>query len=134
VDVRLALLADSANVSREGKLNILGIFDTIYTRQLPTTHPQMQLVLRFLATPDEAGVTRAVEVQLTSSAGQVLLSLPGKIAVQAREPGESIGIDHVLSLNNLSFESSGRYAFRILVDGTLAATVPLRVEQVTAKH
>ena len=45
--VKVALLADYSNVSREGKLNILGIFDTIYAPTFPTTHPHMQLVIRF---------------------------------------------------------------------------------------
>ena len=47
--VSLALLADYSNVSREGKLNILGIFDTIYAPRFPTTHAHLQLVVRFEA-------------------------------------------------------------------------------------
>jgi hypothetical protein len=33
MDVALAVLADFANSSADGKLNILGIFDTVYAEQ-----------------------------------------------------------------------------------------------------
>jgi len=35
--VKLAVLADYASITREGKLNILGIFDEINPQQLPAT-------------------------------------------------------------------------------------------------
>lgn len=46
MEVSLALLADYANVTREGKLNLLGLFDRIDARAVPWVHPQMQLVLQ----------------------------------------------------------------------------------------
>src|SRR5919204_3250104 len=41
----LALLADYANVSHDGKLNIMGIFGQIHAPQFPAVHAQMHLVL-----------------------------------------------------------------------------------------
>jgi uncharacterized protein DUF6941 len=134
VQVKLAVLADSANVSREGKLNILGIFDTIYARQLPTTHAHMQLVLRFEATAEEAGGTCGVEVRLVSPAGQVVFSFPGTMNLPNRGPGEPVGIDHILSFTNVSLATPGVYHFRLLVEGSPAGDVPLRVEQIAARH
>ena len=80
--VKLALLADSANVSREGKLNLLGIFDAIFARELPTSHPHMHLVLRFEALPADAGSTVAIGtdragcVEKKRRAGHTILSPP----------------------------------------------------------
>jgi len=132
VDVTLALLADGANVSREGKLNVFGIFDTIFARAFPTTHPQMQLVLRFEADPDEGG-RRDVEVQFVAADGRVLFRLPGAVSVQ-RVAGDRTRMDHILSLNNVQLEHAGRYRFNVVVDGELAAVVPLQVEQVATSH
>ena len=134
MQVKLAVLADSANVSREGKLNILGIFDTIYARQLPTTHAHMQLVLRFEAAAEEAGGTCQVEVRLLSPEGQAVFTFPGTMSVPKRGPGEPVGIDHILSFTNVGLPIAGTYRFRILVEGTPAADVPLRVEQIVARH
>jgi len=130
MQVKLALAADGANVSREGKLNLLGIFDTLFARSFPTTHPQMQLVIRFEAEPDEAGSTRNVEVQFGAADGRVLFRLPGTIQVQPRAFGDKVRMDHILTLNNLQLEAPGAYRFHVLVDGGLAAVVPLQAEQI----
>jgi hypothetical protein len=132
--VKVALLADYSNVSREGKLNILGIFDTIYAQSFPVTHAHMQLVIRFEGGPEEAGTSRQIEVQLLSQDGTSLFRLPGTIAVQRGESGEPVRADHILSLTNVGFAEAGRYVFEIAVDGRVEATVPLRVEHIPARH
>jgi hypothetical protein len=132
--VKLALLADYSNVSREGKLNILGIFDTIYARTFPTTHPHMQLVIRLEADFEEAGTTRQVEVQFQAQDGTGLFRLPAALTIQRGEAGEPVRADHILTLTNVTFQEPGRYAFHIVVDGRVDTTVPLRVEQLPATH
>ena len=133
MEVKLALLADGANVSREGKLNLLGIFDTLFARSFPTTHPQMQLVIRFEAAIREAGSTRQVEIQLVAGDGGILFRLPGTLTVQQHGGlGDTIRMDHVLTLNHVQFERPGRYRFDVLVDGRVAAAVPLQVEEIAA--
>ena len=132
MQVKLALVADGANVSREGKLNLLGIFDTLFARSFPTTHPQMQLVIRFEAAPAEAGSTRQVDIQLVADDGRVLFRLPGALTVPQRGFGDAIRMDHVLTLNHVQFERPGRYRFDVLLDGQVAAAVPLQVEEVAA--
>jgi len=134
MQVALALLADGANVTREGKLNLFGIFDTIFARTFPTTHPQMQLVLRFEAEAAEAGSRRAVEVQLLDGEDRPLFRLPGAMTVERRAVGDRVRMDHILTLNNVQLERPGRYRFNVFVDGDLAAVVPLHVEQITAPH
>ena len=134
MDVTLALLADAANVSREGKLNLLGIFDTIFAHAFPSTHPQMQLVLRFEAEPAEAGATRSVEVQFVTPEGEVLFRLPGNMPVQPRGASDRIRMDQVVTLTNVQLPHPGRYRFHVVVDGEPAAVVPLHVEQIAQPH
>jgi hypothetical protein len=134
MQVRLALLADAANVSREGKLNILGVFDTVFSAQFPTVHPQMQLVLRFAAAPPEAGTAHAVDVRFESEDGQALFRVPVTINVPTHALGDTLGVDHIITLHNVRFAAPGRYLFRVGIDGIDALTVPLRAEQVAVRH
>ena len=134
MEVTLAVLADGANLSREGKLNLLGIFDTICARTFPTTHPQMQLVLRFEAGPEEAGGTRAIEVQFLAADDRVLFRIPGALTVQARAFGDRVRMDQILTLNNVQLEQPGRYRFQIVVEGVPRAVVPLQVEELATAH
>jgi len=115
MEVKLALLADGANVSREGKLNLLGIFDTLFARSFPTTHPQMQLVIRFERRPGR----RAARARWRSSWSRAMAaSFSGcrALTVQPHGLGDAIRMDHVLTLNHVQFERPGRYRFDVLVD------------------
>ncbi len=52
-----AILADGASNRPDGKLDIYGAgFDTLFAPSVPTTHPQMALVLRLLMTPHELSI------------------------------------------------------------------------------
>ena len=134
MQVTLALLADAANVSREGKLNLLGNFDTIYARSFPTAHAHMQLVLRFEADASEVGTTRTLEVTLVAPDGSVVGRVPGRLAVPRPEAGEVSRVDHILTLTNVTFAGPGRYTFQIALDGVVLRTVALRVEQIPVAH
>jgi hypothetical protein len=124
--ITLAVLADYANVSREGKLNIMGIFDTIYAVSYPTQHPTMNLVMRVSAHYTECDRPHKLEVKFSDSDGHQIFALAGQI-VATGQPGRITGIDHVLAINNLAFTKPGDYAFDILVDDNHAANVPLHV-------
>lgn len=86
--VTLAVLADYANITREGKLNILGIFDVIHAHDFPMTHPQMQLVMRFEADIAEAGKTKKLEIKLMDEDGKTLFVLNGNFTLGQGQPGE----------------------------------------------
>jgi hypothetical protein len=130
----MALLADAANVSREGKLNVLGVFDTIYARSFPVAHPQMQLVLRFEGDATEAGRTHRMEVQLVAPDGALLARLPVAMEVARPETGEAVRVDHILTFANVAFAQPGRYTLRVALEDGTEAALPLRVEQVTVAH
>lgn len=129
--VTFAVLADAANITREGKLNILGIFDSIQVQQFPVTHPQMQLVMRFEGDISEAGKKKKVEVQLMDEDGKKLFVLGGEFALGPGRPGEMIGSNHILTINMMKFEHPGDYEFKILINDELKAEVPLKVLQWT---
>lgn len=125
--VRFAALADYSNVSREGKLNILGMFDIIHCLEFPAVHNEMQLVLRFEADVSERGQQKNVEVRLINDRGDELLKLAGQLSVPMAQPGEFIISNQVLVFRSLTFPSPGDYQFDIYIDGTQAAGTPLKV-------
>src|SRR5271166_5491076 len=54
--VSFALFADAANISQEGKLNILGVFDALQIGALPAVHPRATLVVRLKAEEGDEGM------------------------------------------------------------------------------
>jgi hypothetical protein len=126
VDVTVAVLADYANVSREGKLNIMGIFQEVNAPFLPFPLPQMYLVLSFSAGPAEVGKQRDVRVVLLDSDGAEILALEAQLQIpRATRPGSRVSINEAIGLAGVTFQRAGSYAFHILVGGDEKATVPL---------
>ena len=133
MEVPLAVLADAANVSQEGKLNIFGIFNRIGSVNFPALHPQMQLILAFEADHAEAEQTKTVEVQLRDSDGTKLMAISGTLKVPKGEAGYPIRINHIFPLNGLKFEKAGDYVFKILVNGEAKNSVSFSAVQAVPK-
>lgn len=127
MQVKLAVVADHANVSSEGKLNILGIFDRIAVTSVPAVHPQMHLVVRLEAHPAERDRAHAVEVRLHDPDGQTVFELKGEVVPQGHA-GETITANQIIGINNLVLGKTGEYTFVIFVDHDLKAEAPLVVD------
>ncbi len=128
MDVTLAALADSANISQEGKLNILGEFNQINAPTLPALHPAMSLVLRLEAGPVEYGQEKHLEVSLVDADGNRVLEVgTAKVSVPNAGPGKRARIVTVLNIQNTVLQRYGDYAFVVLVNGDEKATVPLEL-------
>jgi hypothetical protein len=128
VQVKLAVLADYANVTAEGKLNILGIFDRIAVAEFPAAHPQMHLVLRLEAHPAERDRTHDVELRLHGPDGETVFEVKGELEAHG-PPGQAIATNQILTLSNLQLARPGGYTFVIFVDNDLKAEIPLGVER-----
>ena len=127
MQIRLALLADYANVTAEGKLNILGIFDRITVQEVPAVHPQMHLILRLEAHSSERRRTHSVEIRLHDPDGQTVFEVKGDIVPQGAA-GLSTSTNQILTLNNLQLGKTGGYQFIVFIDNDLKTEVPLGVE------
>ncbi len=127
MQVKLAVLADYANVTAEGKLNILGIFDRINVHDVPAVHPQMHLILRLEAHSAERGRTQNIEIRLYDPDGQTVFEVRGDMVPQGG-PGQTIATNQILTLNNLQLNKTGGYTFVIFVNNDLKSEVPLGVE------
>lgn len=127
MQVTLALLADYANVTAEGKLNILGIFDRITVQELPAVHTQMHLVLRLEASTPDQNRSHNVEIRLQDPEGRSLLDVRGDLTPHG-VPGRTSATNQILAFNNVQIARPGVHAFVVSVDGTMRAEVPLVVD------
>jgi hypothetical protein len=130
VEVTVAVLADYANVSQDGKLNIMGIFQEINPPVLPFALPQMYLVVSFTAGPAEFGSVRNIRIPLLHSDGQEILGMEAEMRVpSARRPGSRAYINEAIGLAGITFTQAGDYAFHILIGDDEKAAVPLHVNE-----
>jgi hypothetical protein len=127
--VQFALFADAANVSQEGKLNILGVFDALHVGQLPSLHPRATFVVRLKAIPEDEG-PHGVGLEWVNPVGEMLWSSRGELTVGSPPVG-SDGIDvPLLAVVDLPMDVPGVYTMIVAIDDVEAARTSLHVNQV----
>jgi uncharacterized protein DUF6941 len=129
MEILTACLCDSA-ADYNGKLCILGAFDTIQTRQLPTVHPFCSVALRLLLKDGDQGAHK-IQVGLIDQDGRDLLP-SGKISIDFTVPpipeqSFFMSSNCVLNLQGLILPAATQYSFDVTVDGSLIARIPLQV-------
>lgn len=129
MDVTFAVLADYANVSRDGKLNVMGIFDRVFARQLPSRFPPMQLVVRLEAAPSELEAEHTIRVQLSDPDGRAVFDINGTFTPRGADPTRSVSVNHVIRLADLPLERTGAHSIAVWVDGERKREVPLTVDE-----
>lgn len=124
----IAVLADAANVSREGKLNICGIFKNIYTAQLPLLWPVMVMALQLGFEADEKGKKHTLGVRLVGPDGKVVQQLPDlTIDIAADTPGELPSLPIPMNFMNVGLAGYGVYRFELTANGSPLQDVAFEV-------
>ena len=130
MEVTLAVACDYANVSQDGKLNILGVFQEVNPGGFPAMVAQMFLVVSFEASVAEFDTEKHVRIALLEADGSEVMAMEGPMLVQRpQRPGSRAFINQVLGLQGLAFPRAGDYAFHIVVNGEEKRAVPLRVNE-----
>jgi hypothetical protein len=126
MQVAFALFADAANLSQEGKLNILGVFDAVQVGTLPTVHRRASLVVHLKGDEMDAGM-HTLTLRWLSPSGQELWNTQGQVEVQtAPPPGGGMDLPLIAAVD-LPLDQAGSYAMHIAVDDRPSASVALHV-------
>ncbi len=124
--VSFALFADAANISQEGKLNILGVFDALHVQQLPAVHPRATMVVRLKALPDDGG-RHTLGFAWVGPNGDELWSSTGELDVGTPPPGATELDVPVIAAIDLPIQTSGTHVMRVSLDSDLCAELVLHV-------
>ena len=126
MDIQVAVLCDAAT-DNNGKLNILGTFDTIYTKDFPAIHPQCSIALRMTFNKVEEGkhIARLNFVDEDGKSVMPNIDMPVEVSV----PDETIFISRnfIVNIQKLKFDKEGLYSINIAMDGRQEGTIPLLV-------
>lgn len=128
--VRLAVLADAANQSSDGKLNVLGEFNVIWASSLPVVWPRMFLVLKLEAEPGEPPKRRLRMRILDEDARPATGGIDTEVEFGGRfRAGMPLSGAFIFEFRNAAFPKHGTYEFEVAIDDRRIVTVPLYVLQ-----
>ena len=124
--VAFALFADAANVSQEGKLNILGVFDALHVGTAPAVHPRAHLVVHLKGTSMDIG-NHTVTLRWLNPHGTELWSSAGDLSVGPLPTGVVEMDVPLIAQIDLPIDGAGPYAMAIALDNEPTAEVPVQV-------
>lgn len=131
----LFLVADYANVTGDGKLNVMGIFKVINAFNFPARHPSMHLVAKLAPELSEYGQKRTFTVIMMDADGNHILEISGELDIPKGEDGRKPEVNIILALKDIIFPKPGRYQFVILIDKDQKDELTLYVNQLeTPQH
>ena len=124
--VSFALFADAANISQEGKLNILGVFDALQVAAIPAVHPRATMVVRLKALPADVG-RHTLAFAWVGPGGDEIWSSSGDLEVGAPPPSATELDVPVIAAIDLPIQEGGTHVMRVSLDGDLCAELLLHV-------
>lgn len=126
MDVEAFLLCDAAT-DQQGKLNVLGAFDTVFAKNVPAVHPACAVAARVRFSKVEEG-EHAVRICVIDQDGkEVVPKLDGKVSVRVAEDAGSTAVNLVLNFQRLKLPDYGEYSIDLAVDGEQKASLPFFV-------
>ena len=124
--ISFAVFADGANLSQEGKLNVLGVFDALAVGGFPAVHPRTHFVVRLKGTVDDAGAHRLTFAWMAPN-DEILWSSDGELNV-GPGPNPAVEMDlTIIAVIDLPLNQAGLYTMQVSLDGELVAEVRLHV-------
>jgi hypothetical protein len=124
--ISFAVFAAAANLSQEGKLNILGVFDAVHVAGLPTIHPRTHFVVRLKANGDDTG-QHTLTFRWLSPFDEELWSSAGEMSV-APAPNPVFEVDlPIIAVVDLPLNVAGQYTMQVTLDGQPTAAARLFV-------
>ena len=126
MQVAFALFADAANLSQEGKLNIMGVFDALQVGSLPAVHPRAHLVVRLKGDVTDVG-RHTVTLRWVNPQGTELWTSTGDLNV-GQPPSGVMEMDlPLIAQIDLPIDSAGVFRMTVSLDDRQNAEVLVQV-------
>ncbi|PIZ76023.1 hypothetical protein COY05_02835 [Candidatus Peregrinibacteria bacterium CG_4_10_14_0_2_um_filter_38_24] len=133
MEINVATICDAASVT-DGKLSVLGAFDTIYVNSVPVLHPNCSLAFQVLldGKDDEEHdfIVKIMDEDGNEAIGDIALKLVAK-KNKARK-FEQINI--ALNIQNLKLEKLGYYKIELLENNEVIKTIHFLVQKTLPKE
>jgi hypothetical protein len=133
MEVQSAMLCDSA-AAYEGKLCVLGAFDTFQAQQFPASHHHCSVAVRALTRDEDVG-HHQLQARFIDPDGNSVLPDGGPIIPLECPPVPEESYfrsqNYIFNFNGLPLPSPGQYRIDLALDGKVVAQIPLQVIQLT---
>ena len=132
MNIQVAVLCDAAT-DDQGKLNILGAFDTINAVTLPAIHPQCAIALRVTFTSGDEGA-HTIKLHFVDADGRPIMpSMDIPVEVAMPEDTHFGTRNFIINIQQLRIAAPGLYASDVTLGERTIASVPLMVRLIQSQ-
>lgn len=126
-DVKLLVVCELAQITQDGKVSLLGIFERIQTNDIPIKIPRFFVVGIISGQPMSK---HEVSFRLISPSGKASLADQRVIAMLGYDGNANVFND----MAGILFPEYGQYELVMMVDGVVGKTITLTVEEKKDEH
>jgi hypothetical protein len=133
MNIQVAVLCDAA-ADYNGKLNLLGTFDTVFTPKLPAVHPQCSIALRIVFERIEEGAHK-LRLNFVNEDGKLIMpSMDAPVDIGFPGDATFVSRNFIINIQQLKLEQAGLYSIDVALDGRQLTSVPLSVKLLEQKQ
>ncbi|MGA9398357.1 MAG: hypothetical protein WBV22_08880 [Anaerolineaceae bacterium] len=124
------VIAENANLTQDGKINIFAIFNKINSPQFPTVYPRPTIVIKLALELGERPDNRKVTLYFAGedSNSQQVKMFENVVTFPQRVGGLNPDTVVILNVNAIGFEKPGMYQFILHVDDNFQASLLIYAE------
>ncbi len=128
MEIEAFLLCDAATQG-QGKLNVLGAFDAVFSKKMPVILPFCSITTRIRFDKIEEG-SHPVKIHIIDQDGNNIGPKPeSSVSVKTRPGSDSTVVNLIINIQGLKFEQYGIYRIDLAIDGNIKASLPLRINE-----
>lgn len=126
MNIQVAVLCDGAT-DYQGKLSVLGAFDTVLAAKFPAVHSHCSVALRLAFSRIEEG-PHTLKVNFVDEDGKLIMpSIPVTLEVKLPPETHYLVRNLIINIQQLKFERAGQHMIEIALDGRHELSLPILV-------
>ena len=133
MNIQMAVLCDAA-VDYNGKMSILGTFDTLFAGNLPAVHPQCSVALRVSFERNEEGMHQLRLNFVNEDGHPIMPSMDVPVDVTFQDDLTFVSRNFIVNIQQLKLEQEGLYSVDVSLDEKELTSIPLAVRKVEPKE
>lgn len=124
--IQSALLCDAAQ-DYNGKLCLLGSFDTILAPRFPMLHPACSVAIRLTFRSEDEGTHRMKLLLIDEDGRNILPKIEASMDIKMPSDVFFYSRNLVFNLQQTRFDRPGQYSIDLLIDDQICARIPLQI-------
>ena len=116
---------DTAFLSQDNKLNLIGIFKNIQTSQFPFTYPKISCALSLNIRKESR-----LKIQILCQKSRELITKMEGNLTPSKDTDQSVEIGFIADFQGIRFEKSGQYDLEVWINNELIDTQSFFIQEV----